>query len=60
MIGATDADGVHVTERPVGVQDLLVTFCEILSIDPRAEYVTTDRRPVKIVEGGEVIRELFG
>ena len=59
VIGATDAKGVHVVDRPVGVQDLFATFCQVLQIDPKQEYVTTDRRPVKIVDGGEVIGELF-
>jgi uncharacterized protein (DUF1501 family) len=60
VIGATDADGVHVTDRPVGVQDLFQTFCQVLSIEPGHEYLTTDRRPVKVVDGGQVIHELFG
>lgn len=59
VIGATDPDGVHVTDRPVGVGDLFMTFCQILGITPSDEYVTADRRPIKIVERGEVIRELF-
>ncbi len=59
VIGATDKDGVDVTDRPVGVQDLFVTFCEVLGIDPREEYVTNDDRPIKIVEGGTRIPELL-
>jgi uncharacterized protein (DUF1501 family) len=59
VIGATDADGVKVTDRPLSVGDLFMTFCRVLSIDPSEEYVTADRRPIKIVEHGEVIRELF-
>ncbi len=59
VIGATDKDGVEVTERPVGVQDLFVSFCHVLDIDPRAEYTTTDQRPIKLVEGGKVVKELF-
>ncbi len=59
IIGATDRDGVSVTDRPVSVQDLFQTFCQVLEIDPHEEYLTTDRRPIKIVEGGEVIHELF-
>jgi len=59
VIGATDADGVHVTDRPVGVQDLFVTFSHVLGIRPTDEYLTTDRRPVKIVDGGRIIGELF-
>src|SRR6185295_13571414 len=41
VIGATDPHGVAVTDRPVGVQDLFVTFCQVLGIDPRKEYLTT-------------------
>jgi uncharacterized protein (DUF1501 family) len=59
VIGATDRDGVKVADRPVGVQDLFVSFCQVLGIDPHEEYLTTDKRPIKIVEGGRVIRELF-
>src|SRR5262249_45095298 len=60
VIGATDSSGIKVTDRPVGVQDLFLTFCQVLSIDPAHEYLTTDRRPIKIVEGGKVVSELFG
>ena len=60
VIGATDRDGVKVTDRPVSVQDLFQTLCRVLSIDPHEEYMTADRRPIKIVEGGAVIDELFG
>jgi len=59
VIGATDANGIKVTDRPVGVQDLFQSFCHVLGIDPKHEYLTTDRRPIKIVEGGQVISELF-
>lgn len=59
VIGATDKDGVDVSDRPVSVQDLFVSCCQVLGIDPREEYVTTDARPIKLVEGGEVVQELF-
>jgi hypothetical protein len=59
VIGATDKDGVEVTDRPVGVEDLFVTFCHVLGIDPRGKYYTSDNRPITLVEGGELIRELF-
>jgi hypothetical protein len=60
VIGATDKEGVRVTDRPVSVQDLFVSFCHGLGLDPREEYVTAEARPVKLVDGGEVVRELFG
>ncbi|QGJ69159.1 DUF1501 domain-containing protein [Planctomycetales bacterium 10988] len=59
VIGETDKDGVHVTDRPVGVADLFVSFCHSLGIDPREEYITRGDRPLKLVEGGEVVTELF-
>lgn len=59
VIGATDKDGVEVTDRPVSVQDLFVTFCQVLGIDPRSEYHTNEDQPLQLVKGGEVIRELF-
>ena len=59
VIGATDKDGVDVKERPVGVQDLFVSFCKVLGLNPDEEYVTSDKRPVHLVEGGSLIEELF-
>ena len=60
VLGATDKDGVAVTERPVSVQDLYVTFCHSLSIDPEEEYYTPENQPLKLVkEGGKLISELF-
>jgi arylsulfatase A-like enzyme len=59
VIGETDANGLDVSKRPVGVQDLFVSFCKVQGIDPRKEYHTPDDRPLKLVEHGEVISELF-
>jgi uncharacterized protein (DUF1501 family) len=59
VIGATDSDGVKVTDRPVGVQDLFVTFCHVLGMNPHDEYLTDQDQPLKLVEGGELIKELF-
>ncbi len=60
VLGATDKDGVEVTERPVSVQDLYVTFCHSLDINPEDEYYTPESQPLKVVkEGGELIDELF-
>ncbi len=59
VIGATDKDNVKVTDRPISVPDLFVTFCHILGMDPRDEYFTDQDQPLKLVEGGELIKELF-
>jgi uncharacterized protein (DUF1501 family) len=59
VIGATNADASVVKERPVRVPDLFCSFCHALRINPRKENQSDDGRPIKIVEGGEVVKELF-
>lgn len=60
VIGATDPDGIDVCDRPVGIADLFCSFCQVLNLDPHEEYHTPDGRPIKLVSGGEAVRELFG
>jgi hypothetical protein len=59
VVGATDKDGVEVAERPVTVPDLFCTFCKALSINPRKENESNVGRPLKIVETGSPVEELF-
>jgi len=60
VIGATDKDGIDVTDRPVSIPDLYMTFCHSLGIDPHEEYITAEDQPLKLVdEGGSVVEELF-
>jgi hypothetical protein len=59
VIGATDKKGVEVVERPVTVADLFCTFCRALDIDPRKEKDSDVGRPVKIVEKGRAVGEVF-
>jgi hypothetical protein len=58
VIGATDKDGVEVTDRPIAAEDLFATYCHLLGIDPSDEYHTLDERPIKLVNNGELIPEL--
>ena len=58
-IGQTTANGMDVTERPVTVPDFFCTLCHALGIDPQTENFTSLGRPIKIVDGGEVVKELF-
>jgi uncharacterized protein (DUF1501 family) len=60
VIGATDKLGTEVVERPVTVPDLFCTFCKALGIDPRRENQSNVGRPLKIVEGGNAVHEVFG
>lgn len=59
VIGSSTADGTEVAERPVGVTDLFASLCHALEVDPTHENFATLGRPLKIVDGGEVVRELF-
>jgi hypothetical protein len=60
VIGKTDKGGTSVTDRPVGVNDLLKTICTGLKVDPTHENMSSIGRPIKIVDGGEVVKEVFG
>ncbi len=60
VIGASTPDGASVKDRPVSVPDLLTSFCRALAIDPRKENMSPVGRPIKIVDGGAVVDELFG
>jgi hypothetical protein len=59
VIGSTNATGTEVASRPVTVPDLFCTFCQALGINPRKENMTPLGRPIRIVTGGEPVRELF-
>ena len=59
VVGATSATGVDVAARPVTVPDLFCTFCQALGINARRETITPIGRPIRIVDGGQPVRELF-
>jgi uncharacterized protein (DUF1501 family) len=59
VIGATSADGSDVRDRPVTVADLFCTFCQVLQINPRKENLSSNQRPIKIVDGGQPVKELL-
>jgi hypothetical protein len=59
VVGATDRLGAEVVERPITVEDLFCTFCLALGMDPRRENQSNVGRPVKVVEHGSAVRELF-
>jgi uncharacterized protein (DUF1501 family) len=60
VIGSTDASGSEVAQRPVTVPDLFRTLSTVLGIDPDRERETPGGRPVKNVDGGELVKELLG
>jgi hypothetical protein len=59
VIGASNADGTEVKDRPVTVPDMLASICHALKVDPNKEAMTPVGRPIKVVDGGKPVRELF-
>jgi len=58
-IGKTADDGMSVVDRPLVVEDMFQTMCHAMKIDPETQMVTPIGRPLKIVDGGTVIRDVF-
>jgi arylsulfatase A-like enzyme len=60
-VGATDAQGGTVRQRPISVYDFMATVCRLLGIDPTRRIDTPVGRPIRIVEdhGEQVISEVF-
>jgi hypothetical protein len=60
VIGATDATGTDVRDRPVSAVDFMATVCRLLGIDYTKEIDTPAGRPIRIVDKGEhLISELI-
>jgi Protein of unknown function (DUF1501) len=60
VVGHTDAGGDAVTDHPVSVQDLFQTFCKSLGINAATENMSSIGRPIKFVDGGAPVTQLFG
>lgn len=59
VIGKSSADGASIEDRPVTVPDLFTSICKALEVNPKKENTSPIGRPIKIVDGGEVVREMF-
>jgi uncharacterized protein (DUF1501 family) len=58
VIGSTNEDGTAVTSEPYSSEDLMATVCQALGISLATEFTAANGRPMKIANGGKVIREL--
>jgi hypothetical protein len=58
VIGATDHHAAAPTTEPIGVNDILHTISCLMGIDPTKQYTSPQGRPVPIVDGGKLIRDL--
>jgi len=59
VIGASTSDGSAVQDRPVTTTDLFCSICHSLKVDSKKENMSPLGRPMKIVDGGKVVTELF-
>jgi hypothetical protein len=59
VVGASSTDGSEVKDRPVTVPDLMASLCRALQVDATKEVQTPIGRPIKVVDGGKVVSELF-
>jgi uncharacterized protein (DUF1501 family) len=59
VIGKVDKSGSEVKDRPVLVTDLFRSVYHALGIDPEYENMSPNGRPLKLVDGGDVVSELF-
>lgn len=59
VVGASDAMGAFVKDRPVSPQDILATVYHLKGIDPTTTIPDRLQRPVHLVDGGNVVDELL-
>jgi len=59
FVGATDLGGEEVTERPISIQDLFQTVCHLMDMNADDENMSSIGRPIRVVDGGEVIEEVL-
>jgi uncharacterized protein (DUF1501 family) len=59
VIGATNADGTEVTTEPYTSEDLMASVCKGLGISLNTTFTSKNGRPMKIANGGKVVKELF-
>jgi hypothetical protein len=58
-VGRTDALGMDIADRPVSVGDLFATLYACCGVDAEKPYTSGAGRPVKILDGGDPVKELF-
>lgn len=59
VVGASDADGAFVIDRPVGPPDILATIYHLKGIAPETTVRHPTGRPVRLVDDGNVVPELL-
>ncbi len=58
-VGKTSDDGTSVETEPYTSQDVMASVCKALGISLETTFTSKSGRPMKIANGGKVIKELF-
>lgn len=59
VVGTTNDDGTEVESEPYSAEDLMASVCKALGISLETTFTSKSGRPMKIANGGKVVRELF-
>lgn len=59
VIGASDAAGAQVKDRPVTIPDFHATLLAAFGIHADKQYTTPDGRPIRLTDQGKAVKELF-
>jgi hypothetical protein len=59
VVGATDAKGYYASENVYKPEDFAASLYTKMGIDPHQHLHTNTGRPVQLVNGGKLIKELF-
>jgi hypothetical protein len=59
VYGTSDRDAAYALDHPTSPEDLAATIFERLGIDPHVRISDAQGRPVPLVEGGQVIRDIL-
>jgi hypothetical protein len=59
VIGESDETASNPKSRPVSIEDFAATVYKALGINTDTIYHTADTRPVRVLESGEPVHELF-
>jgi uncharacterized protein (DUF1501 family) len=58
-VGETNSDGTAVESEPFSSEDLMATVCKGLGISTDKTFMSKNRRPMKIANGGKIISDLL-
>jgi len=58
-VGKTNAEGTSVESEPYSSEDLMATVCQALGISLKTTFTSKSGRPMKIANGGKLIKELI-